>query len=200
MHPRYQLGQTTEELEGKIEVYDTTLPGVKKIRRKITHDHRGHYGELYSKKIYFANGVTVDFTEGEQDCSCSRKNTLRGLHGDSRTWKLITCLFGRFHLVVLNYNPASALFGRWEGFDMSAEEGWQILIPPRHCNGHLILSDIALFHYNQSEYYSGPELQNVIKWDDPRFNIDWPIENKSKLLLSPRDSQGASYSDLSAKK
>ena len=30
--------------------------------------------------------------------SHSRKNTLRGLHGDFKTWKLISCVQGKFYL------------------------------------------------------------------------------------------------------
>lgn len=196
MTDRYQLGPTKEQLVKTIEIHRTTLPGVLKIKRKITRDHRGHYGELYNKKVYFENGITVDFSEGEQDCSFSRKNVLRGLHGDSMTWKLITCLLGEFYLMVLNYNPASENFGKWEPFILSAEDGWQILIPPRHCNGHLVLSEYALFHYNQSVHYSGPEVQNVVKWNDSRFNMSWPITDP---ILSYRDKEGASASYIEQK-
>ncbi len=187
---KYQLGPNDEELAKNITVQETTLPGVLKIKRKVTKDHRGYYAELYSKRVYFANGITIDFEDGEQTASFSIKNALRGLHGDSRTWKLITCLLGEFYLVVLNYNPASEHFGKWESFILSAENGLQILVPPRHCNGHLALSDQILFHYNQSQYYSGPEIQNVVKWNDPRFNISWPTTDP---ILSDRDRKGASY-------
>ena len=48
--------------------------------------------------------------------SHSRKNTLRGLHGDFETWKLINCVYGKFYLVVADnrkdsptYKPTLAL-------------------------------------------------------------------------------------------
>ncbi len=188
MTRNYQLGPTPEQLINSIEISQSTLPGVLKIKRKITTDHRGHYGEIYNRQVYFANGITVEFVE--QDCSSSRQNVLRGLHGDSKTWKLITCLYGEIYLVVLNYNPASEHFGKWEAFTLTSENQLQILVPPRHCNGHLIVSEHALFHYNQSEYYSGPEIQNVICWNDPRFNIKWPTQNP---ILSKRDTEAGSY-------
>ena len=31
-----------------------------------------------------------------------QKNVLRGIHGDKKTWKLITCLEGKFKLLVVN--------------------------------------------------------------------------------------------------
>jgi dTDP-4-dehydrorhamnose 3,5-epimerase len=53
-----------------------------------------------------------------------------------------------------------------------------------HANGHLIVSDWAMFHYNQSEYYTDGKNQFTVRWNDPRFNIVWPITDP---ILSPRD-------------
>ena len=166
-----------------IEVGQTSLPGVLKITKKgLFGDYRGLYGEIYKRKEYFDAGIGVDFVE--QDFSLSRRNVLRGLHGDPKTWKLISCLYGEFYLVVLNYIESSPSFGKWESFTLNSR-GPQILIPPMYANGHLILSDWAMFHYNQSEYYIDGSNQFSVKWDDPRFNIVWPIKNP---ILSARDS------------
>lgn len=166
-----------------IEVEQTSLPGVLKItKRGFFEDHRGFYGEIYKKKEYFDVGITIDFVE--QDFSLSRKNVLRGLHGDPKTWKLISCPYGEFYLVVLNYDGNSPYFSKWEAFTLN-QEGPQILIPPMYANGHLILSDWAIFHYNQSEYYTDGSNQFSVSWNDSRFNISWPIENP---ILSARDS------------
>ena len=37
--------------------------------------------------------------------SHSRKNTLRGLHGDFSTWKLINCVYVKFYLIVADNRP-----------------------------------------------------------------------------------------------
>ena len=54
-------------------------------------------------------------------------------------------------------------------------------------NGHLCLSDSCLFHYKLS--YKGKyfdiDKQKVLKWNDIRVNIKWPI--KSKPIMSKRD-------------
>ncbi len=167
-----------------IEVSQTSLPGVLKINRGTPFkDCRGIYGTIYQKNNYFDKGVVVDFVE--QDFSFSKKNVLRGLHGDNKTYKMVCCPFGAFYLAVVNYNQSSGHFGKWETFVVTAENGLQILIPPNHLNGHLILSDEgAIFHYNQSEYYKGVKDQWSVKWNDPRFNIPWPITSP---ILSDRD-------------
>ena len=165
-----------------INVSKTSLPGVLKIKRFMSEDHRGIYAEIYQKQKYFEAGITVDFVE--QNFSCSRKNVLRGMHGDSNTWKLISCLYGKLYLAVLNYDADSLAYGRWEIFVLTLENSLQILIPPRYANGHLVLSEEAVFHYNQSEYYTDGKNQFTVMWDDPRFNIPWPITNP---ILSKRD-------------
>ncbi|MBI4179511.1 dTDP-4-dehydrorhamnose 3,5-epimerase family protein [bacterium] len=177
-----------------ITVHETTLPGVLRIQKKMpAKDSRGIYGEIYQKREYFEKGIKIDFVE--QDFSFSRKNVLRGLHGDTKTYKMVCCPYGAFFLAVVNYNQDSKDFGKSETFVVTAENSLQILIPPMHLNGHLVLSDEgAIFHYNQSEYYTGSENQWSVRWNDPRFNIPWPVENP---VLSNRDGATGSAASRS---
>lgn len=171
---------------GQIRVSETSLRGVKKIERYAFEDFRGCYGEIYARKDYQEQGIDIDFVE--QDFSISKKDVLRGIHGDDRTWKLISCLYGAFYLVVLNFDRYSDQFGHWESFVLSPESRLQILVPPKFGNGHLVLTDKAMFHYNQSHYYQGAHNQYTVRWNDPKFNIKWPI---SIPILSKRDSEAA---------
>jgi len=173
---------------GQIKVHETPLRGVFKIDRYAFRDLRGMYGEIYAPKVYKEQGIDVDLS-AEVNFSVSKKNVLRGIHGDDRTWKLISCLQGAFYLVVLNFERESDQFGQWTSFTLSRENMLQVLVPPKFGNGHLILTDEAMFHYNQSYHYRGAENQFTIRWDDPKFNIQWPTNNP---ILSQRDAE-ASY-------
>ena len=66
---------------------------------------RGSYIELYNEPLYKKHGITQDFIQ--DDISTSGHNVLRGIHGDSSTWKLVSCLYGEFYLVVVNNDPSS---------------------------------------------------------------------------------------------
>lgn len=167
-----------------INVSMTTLEGVLRIDAEAFEDHRGIYWETYNRHLYFQQGITVDFVQ--DDFSFSSRHVLRGLHGDAKTWKLVWCSYGKFYLVVVDCRQEQSTFGRWEAFTLSAANHTQILIPPHFGNGHLILSDEAMFSYKQSAYYD-PGSQFSYRWDDPRFNIWWPIE---RPILSWRDTQG----------
>ena len=167
----------------KLEIRDTSLKGVKLIvPPTIFEDFRGSYVETYNRDLYVAGGITQDFIQ--DDISTSTKGVLRGIHGDQQTTKLVSCLQGSFYLVVVNNDESSAEFGKWESFTISDQNRLQVLIPPKFGNGHLVLSETAIFHYKQTTAYNR-ESQFTIIWDDPKYNIWWPIKNP---ILSRRDS------------
>jgi len=165
-----------------IEVTRTELDGVLLIKPDSFEDHRGYYLEIYNKALYKEKGIGADFME--DDISIARKGVIKGIHGDDSTWKLISCLHGEFYLVVINYDKESKDFGKWQSFILSEANKHQVLVPPKHGNGHLCLSEKSIFHYKQSNYY-GSSKQFTISWKDPRFNISWPIKDP---ILSERDA------------
>jgi dTDP-4-dehydrorhamnose 3,5-epimerase len=166
-----------------MKVEKTDLNGVMLITPPtIFEDFRGEYIETYNKDLYFKNGITVDFIQ--DDISLSRKNVLRGIHGDQETWKLVSCLIGSFYLVVINNDPYSKEYKKHVNFTLSDKNKLQVLIPPKFGNGHLVISDYAIFHYKQSTLYNRNG-QFTIKWNDPEYNLCWPLINP---ILSERDS------------
>lgn len=167
-----------------MEVNKTKLDGVLLIKQDVFEDHRGEYIETYNEELFRKKGIELKFVQ--DDISVSTKHVLRGIHGDSNTWKLISCLYGNFYLIVVNCDTESENFGKWQPFVLSDRNRYQVLVPPKHGNGHLILSDKAIFHYKQSTYYN-PAGQFTYKWNDTRLNIWWPIKNP---ILSQRDEVG----------
>jgi len=167
-----------------IKVSKTNLEGVLLIKPDVFEDFRGFYIETYNENLYKENGIDKRFVQ--DDISISTKNVLRGIHGDNQTWKLISCLHGKFYLVVVNCDKDSKDFGKWQSFVLSDKNRLQVLVPPKYGNAHLILSNVAIFHYKQSTYYD-PKGQFTYKWNDAKFNIWWPIKNP---LLSQRDEFG----------
>ena len=147
----------------------------------IFEDFRGEYIETYNKDIYKKNGIDINFIQ--DDVSVSRKNVLRGLHGDQDTWKLISCLYGSFFLVVVNNDPSSTQYKKSIALTLSDKNRQQVLIPPKHGNGHLVLTDQAIFHYKQNTQYNRNG-QFTIKWNDPNYGLWWPI---SDPIVSQRD-------------
>lgn len=165
-----------------IVVHKTDFSEVLLVQPSIFEDHRGTFVETYNVKDYLKHGINVEFVR--DDISTSSRHVLRGIHYDNKTWKLIQCLYGRFYFVVVDMREESSQYLKWQSFILSGNNQTQILVPPGFGNGHLVLSDHCIFHYKMSEYYD-PDNEKILRWDDPRADIFWPIKNPQ---LSYKDS------------
>ena len=125
-------------------------------------------------KVFNPKGAGNEIIFKQDDISTSVKHTLRGLHGDTKTWKLVQCLYGSLLQVVVDFREDSSTYLQYDMFPLNDKNRNQILIPPGHINGHLVMSESAIFSYKQSTLYGGPGSQFTIKWDDPKINIPKP--------------------------
>jgi len=165
-----------------MEVNKTNLSGVLLIKPPtIFEDFRGSYVEIFNEKLYAEAGIIVQFVQ--DDISVSSRHVLRGIHGDAETWKLISCLYGKFYLMVVNWDETSPEYRQWESFVLSDQNRLQVLVPPKFGNGHLVMSEQAIFHYKQSTYYNRAG-QFTLLWNDPKLNLWWPVKNP---IVSRRD-------------
>jgi dTDP-4-dehydrorhamnose 3,5-epimerase len=165
-----------------MQVSETKLDGVKLITPPTRfEDFRGQYVELYNRALYQASGITADFVQ--DDISTSSRHVLRGVHGDGNTWKLISCLVGRFYLMVVNNDPAHPQYRHWQGFTLSDANHLQVLVPPKFGNGHVVMSEFAVFHYKQSTDYDRAS-QFTLIWNDPALGLWWPVRDP---IVSRRD-------------
>ena len=160
-------------------IEETDLDGVKLIKPTIHEDYRGTNFELYNASNYYQipNQFVVD------SISTSRKHVLRGIHGDHRTTKLISCLYGTIYFVVLDCRSGSKTFHQWQAFTLSDKNKHQVLVPPGFGNAHLVMSDECVFSYKLDQYYDR-DSQFTIKWNDPMYDFVWPVKHP---ILSERD-------------
>jgi dTDP-4-dehydrorhamnose 3,5-epimerase len=160
-------------------IEDTSLKGVKLIKPTVYEDYRGTNVETWHKDNYEQLGVNFIL----DSVSTSRRHTLRGIHGDDCTTKLVSCLHGTIYQIVINLDEDSDQYGQWQEFTLSDRNGHQVLLPPKHGNAHLVMSEHCVFSYKLDQYYDRKS-QYSVKWNDERFNIYWPIKNP---ILSERD-------------
>lgn len=163
-------------------VNDTSLKGVKYLTTDRFEDLRGEYGGIYDEKLYFESGLTERFVADQ--VSFSYRNVLRGLHGDTKTTKLVQCLHGTVYTVVANCDPESPGFGEWQSFILSDKNHKQLWIPPLYGLGYFAQTETILFAYKLSCSLAAPEAQFTFRWDDPLFSIHWPCDNP---IISLRD-------------
>lgn len=122
--------------------------------------------------------------------SVSKYGTIRGFHGDFKTWKLITCLYGKFKLVTFN------LFSRKKDvftLDSTDKICYAVLVPPCVVNAHQCLSEECVLHYKWSCEYEGPESQISIYYNDYMIQPEW--ENTREKIVSKRDTEAQYYGE-----
>ena len=155
------------------------FPEVKISQPDSFEDFRGELYTLFKQEEH-------ELVFNHDKVSVSRQNVLRGMYGDSKSWKLITCLSGVVYLVVIDNRPESPNYLKWDSIVLSETNRKQVLVPPMFANGHLVLSDTAVFFYKWSYPGEYPDVKDqfTLKWNDPKVNVHWPIDNP---ILSKRD-------------
>jgi dTDP-4-dehydrorhamnose 3,5-epimerase len=151
----------------------------------VYREYRGEIFTTYHNREHPVNALLPDLGAIHSRFSKSYKGTLRGLHYDNKTWKLVQALVGDIYLVVLDIRNGSPTYGKWESYIISEKTRDQVLVPPGFANGHYALTD-CVFHYNlfyQGEYVD-ENLQGVIRWNDSDFKIEWPTDTP---ILQARD-------------
>ena len=157
------------------------FPEVKIYQPDIYTDFRGDLLTLWNKDYFEPQ---LDFKHDK--ISTSKKHVLRGMHGDNKSWKLTSCLYGEMYFVVVDARPESQNYLKWDSIILNDKTRKLILTPPQFAIGFLVLSDQALLNYMWAYdgEYADVDKQFTLKWDDPKLSIFWPINNP---ILSLRD-------------
>jgi len=156
------------------------LNGVYKIYLENFSDNRGNITNLFDVNQF------PDFKIDK--LTKSKKNVLRGLHGDSINDKLIYCLKGKIYLAIVNYDKQSEQYLQKFEIEMDEDSNFAVFIPKNFLNGHYCLTEDCLFYYKWSENYVSPENQFSLRWDEPILDIKWPLI-KALPVLSERDKK-----------
>lgn len=155
---------------------------IKIINQSNFKDQRGLLWTSWKKGIF----KKIKFNHDK--FSLSKKNTLRGLHCDFKSWKMVTSVYGKFLFVVVDMRKNSKNYLSHKKWIIDHLRPKLILVPPYYANAHLCLSKICIFHYKWS--YKGKYVdatqQKSYRWNDPKINIKWPIK---KPILSTRDKK-----------
>ena len=155
--------------------------GVEIFEPDVFTDVRGDLWTTW-KENEFPNSMQFNHDK----ISTSRKNVIRGIHGDFKSWKLITCLYGELFFILVDNRKDSETFTEWDSMILDDKKRKMVLVPPGIGNGFLVLSKHSVFSYKWSYPGKYPDVEDqfTIKWNDKLINIDWPITNP---ILQQRD-------------
>ena len=165
---------------------ETKIKGAFLIRLEKHEDERGFFARVWCRKEFERHGLNADFVQANVSRS-NKAGTLRGIHYQSppnEEAKLVRCLKGAIYDVAVDLRPGSSSFKKWIGERLTAENHRMLYIPEGCAHGYLTLTDHAEVFYPVSTFYT-PESERGIRWNDPTFNIKWPIAGD--LVMSEKD-------------
>jgi len=169
-----------------MQVTPSAIPAVLLLEPQVFGDARGFFYESYNRRSFAAaTGIDVEFVQDNH--SRSVKNVLRGLHYQIRQpqGKLVRVTQGSVWDVAVDLRRGSASFGRWVGFELSAEGRRSAWIPAGFAHGFVVTSDVAEVQYKTTDYYA-PEHERSLLWNDPTLAIPWPLAGAPILTAKDR--------------
>jgi dTDP-4-dehydrorhamnose 3,5-epimerase len=176
-----------------MKITPTAIPDILVVEPKIFGDERGFFYESFNKRVWREKtGLDGSFVQSNH--SRSLGGVLRGLHYqlEQAQGKLVRAVVGEVFDVAVDLRKGSSTFGKWVGTYLSAENKRSLWIPPGFGHGFLVLSEVAEFLYDTTEYYA-PRHERCIIWNDPDIAIEWPL--KEEPVLSAKDTKGVFFKD-----
>jgi dTDP-4-dehydrorhamnose 3,5-epimerase len=140
-------------------------------------DSRGRFARAWCQREFEDHGIGFSPVQGNMALSTVR-GTVRGLHyqvAPALEAKLVRCTRGSVFDVVLDMREDSKTFGAWHSEKLSAENGRMLLVPEGCAHGCQSLEDESEIYYLTTAFYT-PSSVSGIRFDDPTFGIDWPLE------------------------
>jgi dTDP-4-dehydrorhamnose 3,5-epimerase len=181
---------------------ETRLKGAYIIEVEPIEDSRGFFARTFCSREFKAHGLKTDFVQ----CNLSynkKKGTLRGMHYQVAPYeeaKLVSCIKGSIYDVIIDLRPESPTYCQWFSVVLTAPSSQftayrspkdnlinsstahsslltahSLYIPEGFAHGFITLEDDTEVFYQMGEFYH-PEAARGIRYNDPRFNIQWPVE------------------------
>lgn len=149
-------------------------------------DLRGFFARTYCRDELEERGLDPTVVQ----CNVSvnkKKGTVRGMHWQAEPFpeiKLVRCTNGSIFDVLLDLRPDSETYCRHWGVKLTRENRMSLYIPAGIAHGFQALEDDSEVFYQMSEFYH-PECARGVRWNDPAFDIEWPLPIS---LISDKDT------------
>lgn len=170
---------------------ETRLPGAFVIEPVLIEDERGFFARTFCQHEFEAQGL--DLCIAQCNISFNRKaGTVRGMHFQAaphQETKVVRCTMGAIYDVIIDLRPESATFKHWLAVELSAQNRLMLYIPKGFAHGFQTLVNDTEVAYQMGTFYE-PGAGRGVRWDDPAFQIEWPLPLS---LISEKDQ---SYRDF----
>jgi dTDP-4-dehydrorhamnose 3,5-epimerase len=164
---------------------ETSLAGAFLIDIEPVVDERGFFARAWCWREFEQHGLNPDLKQC--NISSSRKRgTIRGMHYQIAPYqedKLVRVTQGAIYDIIIDLRPFSSTYKEWIGVELTADSYRMIYVPKGFAHGFQTLMDKTEVFYQMSEFFT-PEYYTGFRWNDPIFNLRWPVEEK---IISAKD-------------
>jgi dTDP-4-dehydrorhamnose 3,5-epimerase len=164
---------------------ETKLKGAWIIEIKKIEDDRGFFGRSWCRHEFEERGLNGNLCQINTSLTL-KKGTIRGMHYQIDPYqetKFIRCTRGRIYDVIVDLRPNSPTFLQWVGNELSADNYKMVYVPENFAHGFVSIEDNSEVYYPVTQFYT-PGAERGSRWNDPAFNIKWPVEIK---IVSEKD-------------
>jgi dTDP-4-dehydrorhamnose 3,5-epimerase len=160
-----------------MKIRQTPLQDAFVIESEPFTDDRGIFARVFCQHelqgiLHGKNIVQINHSITKQ------KGTIRGMHFQyppKSEIKMVKCLRASVFDVIIDLRQDSPTFLKWHGEVLSAENMKMMVVPEGFAHGFQCLEDNSEIVYLVTQFYS-PEHEEGVRYDDPMFNISWPLE------------------------
>ena len=170
---------------------ETKLCGAFVVTPDVIEDERGFFSRAFCRNEFQLRELEANVAQ----CNISFNRTggtLRGMHYQvppHQEVKLMRCTMGAVFDVIIDLRPGSRSYLDWFGVELSAENRRMLYVPRGFAHGYITLRENVEVYYQVSEFHARGSERGV-RWNDPAFGIEWPIEPR---VVSEKDRNHPPY-------
>ncbi|MBW4721885.1 dTDP-4-dehydrorhamnose 3,5-epimerase family protein [Saccharothrix obliqua] len=180
-----------------MRITEMAVPGCFRLTPEVYRDQRGLFYEAFRHEP-LAEAIGHPFTVRQANCSVSRYNTLRGIHGTvlpPGQEKLVTCVDGAVLDVAVDIRVGSPTFGMFDATRLEEGSGVSVYLADGIGHAFLVLTPTARVHYLVStEYVPG----TMIDLDalDPDLGLPW--DTREPPIRSEKDTTAPTLAEAAS--
>jgi dTDP-4-dehydrorhamnose 3,5-epimerase len=151
------------------------LQGAYLVEIEPRADERGFFARTFCEDEFAAAGLVSRFPQASVSYN-ARRGTVRGMHFQAaphEETKLVRCLAGAVHDIIVDLRPASPTYRRSIGLELSAQNRSALYIPRGFAHGFQSLTDDSELLYMIDVNYVA-EAARGVRWNDPFIDVCWP--------------------------
>jgi dTDP-4-dehydrorhamnose 3,5-epimerase len=170
---------------------ETTLKGAFVVDLEKREDDRGFFARAWCQHEFESHGIYRLPVQSNMSYNI-KAGTMRGMHYQAAPYqesKLIRCINGSVYDVIIDLRKDSPTYKQWFGIELNSENRTMLFVPEDFAHGFLALKDDSEVMYQVSAFYT-PGSEMIIRFNDPSFNIQWPMK---VVVISEKDKNASDF-------